>query len=344
MKASELARIVGGKLLGEDVEVRRIAPLEEASEDALVIILDPGRASALRGKKVLCIVSTSEPQDVDYRCAVIVEDAAEAFTRLLAAFSQEPKFTGGGIHELAFVDETAEIADSAVIRPFAFVDRGAKIGENTVIHPFVYVGVNAEVGDDCVIYPFTFIGYNVRVGNRVILHAGVKLGADGFGFRRTDAGYEKIPQIGTVVIEDDVELGANVCVDRATIGKTVVSKGTKIDNLVQVGHNVKIGKNVVIAGNSGVAGSTIIEDDAVIAGFVGIADHLKVGRGAVITAKAGVHKNLEGGKTYAGFYVTEHMKFLKAYSLMLKLPEIYSKFRAMEARLKELEKMLKDKK
>ncbi len=344
MRASELARLIGGQLIGEDVEVERIAPPEDAGENDVVVITDEKKLKILRDRAVLCLVAKKVPDDVRVRCAIKVEDPGAAFLKLLHIFDTHPEYTEAGVHQLAFVHEDASVHSSAVIRPFAFVEKGARIGKNTVIHPFAYIGENAVVGDDCIVHPFVFIGHNVKVGNRVILHAGVKIGADGFGFRRTDEGYEKIPQIGGVVIEDDVELGANTCVDRATIGDTVIRKGTKIDNLVQVGHNVKIGRNVVIAGNSGVAGSSVVEDDVVVAGFVGIADHLRIGQGAVITAKTGVHKNLDPGRTYAGFYATEHIKFLKAYSLMLKLPDILNRIKQLEQKVAELQKQLESEK
>ncbi len=339
MKASELAKILGGKVIGEDVEVGKIAPIETASENDLVILLDMKKANLLSGRKFNCVVVPEPLPSVDARCTIVVGDIQSAFIKLLRAFSEEPTYSAG-ISDMAYVHPEAKLEDGVVVRPFAFIDRGARIGKNTVIHPFAYIGQNAVVGEDTVIHPFVFIGHSVRVGNRVILHAGVKLGADGFGFRRMGDEYVKIPQIGTVVIEDDVELGANTCVDRATIGETVIRKGTKIDNLVQVGHNVKIGRNVVIAGNSGVAGSSVVEDDVVIAGFVGIADHLKIGRGAVITAKTGVHKDLAPGKLYAGYYVTEHMKFLKAYSLMLKLPELVSRIKQLEQEVERLRRLV----
>ncbi len=335
MRASELAGILGGELLGKDVEIQSIAPIDEASEDDLVVLLDPKLAGGLKGKKVRCLVAETVPGSVESDCVVKVKDIQQAFIKLLTIFSNAPQYESG-VSELAYVDETASLGEGVTVRPFAFIGKNARIGDNTIIHPFVYVGENAEVGSNSVLYPFVYVGYNVRVGNHVILHAGVKLGADGFGFRRMPDGYVKIPQIGTVVIEDDVEIGANTCVDRATIGETVVRKGTKLDNLVQIGHNVKIGRNVVIAGNSGVAGSTIIEDDAVIAGFVGIADHLKIGRGAVVTAKSGVHKSLKPNKIYGGYYVTEQMRFLKAYSLMLKLPELVSRIKELEEKVKKL--------
>jgi len=206
-----------------------------------------------------------------------------------------------GVHPLAFVDPSAAIGAEVAIAPFVCIGAGAVVGARTVLHSHVAIGAQARIGEDCVLHPHASVRDRVIVGHRVILQNGAVIGSEGFGFAtRADGTHQKIPQVGLVVIGDDVEIGANSTVDRPAIGETRVGSGTKIDNLVHIGHGVKIGKNVRLAALVGIAGSSIVEDDVVLAGQVGVINHVRIGRGAQVASKSAVMSDLEGGQTYAG--------------------------------------------
>jgi len=243
------------------------------------------------------------------------------------------------IHPTAVIAETADVALTVRIGPFVVIGDHTTIGAGTRVEAGVVIGDNVSIGSDCVIHPGVTLYDNVTIGNRVLLHAGVCIGADGFGYVRDDMGYHKFPQIGTVVIEDDVELGAHTCVDRAALGRTRIGRGTKIDNLVQVGHNVDIGERVVIASQTGISGSVVIEDDCVIGGQVGFGDHIRVQRGTVIGSKAGIlpGKIVRPG-VYWGVPIVPLDEYKRRNAHLGRLPEMRAEIKELRRRLEELEK------
>jgi len=240
------------------------------------------------------------------------------------------------------VAATAIIDPSAAVGPLAVVDAGARIGARTRVHALAYVGLGAEIGEDSVIGPHVVVLERVRVGRRVILHPGVVLGADGFGYMRDGASYRKIPQVGTVVIEDDVEIGANATVDRATLGATIVRRGAKIDNLVQVAHNVEIGEHSVVAAQAGVAGSSRVGRDVVLGGQAGVADHVTIGDGAMLSAQAGVTQDVPAGAKLAGTWGRPALQARRIWIAQAELPEMVGRLKKLERRVAELEARLGD--
>jgi len=337
LKAKELAILLNAKLEGDrELEILSIRPPDEAGEKDLVFLFDPSKVK-LTSKNVGCLVSNSIPRGIKAYTYLIVEDPKEAFFKTLQFFEKKPEFIRS-ISKKAFIAENVEIGEGTTIFPFAFIENYVRIGSKTVIFPFVYVGERAKIGDNCVLFPSVYIGPEVTIGNRVIIHPGAVIGSHGFGYRKTDTGYVKIPQIGSVVIEDDCEIGSNTTIDRATIGETKIGRGTKIDNLVQIGHSVKIGENTVIAAQCGIAGSAKIGKWVTLAGQVGIADHLEIGDGVIATAKSGVSRSIPEGKIVSGLYARERALYLKAQSLFYRLPEIFEKIEKME---KEIEKWAK---
>jgi UDP-3-O-[3-hydroxymyristoyl] glucosamine N-acyltransferase len=245
------------------------------------------------------------------------------------------------IHETAVVAETADIALTAYIGANVCVGEYARVGAYTRLEAGVVLGDSVSVGDDCVLHPSVVLYDGVSIGNRVILHAGVCLGADGFGYVRHDLGYQKFPQVGTVVIEDDVEIGAHTCVDRAALGRTRIGRGTKLDNMVHVGHNCDIGERVVIAAQTGISGSVVIEDDAVIGGQVGFGDHTRVLKGAIIGSKAGI---LPGKIVRQGVWWGIPVQPLDQYKRMNahlnRLPQMREQIKRLEAQVAELQRKL----
>jgi UDP-3-O-[3-hydroxymyristoyl] glucosamine N-acyltransferase len=265
-----------------------------------------------------------------------VDNAYEAIARLLTAYeSMKPKRTG--VHSLAYVAESAKIGKDCYIAPFAYVGDNAVIGDNTQIYTHTVVEAGAHVGSDCILYPNVSVYHDCKIGNRVILHSGCVIGADGFGFAPSEEGYEKIPQIGIVTIEDDVEIGANTCVDRSTMGSTYVRKGTKLDNLVQIAHNVDVGSNTVMSAQVGVAGSTKIGEWCMFGGQVGITGHATIANRTMTGAQAGIAGSVrKEGLTLQGSPAIDAKNFMRSSAVFKNLPDMY---REMNAIKKELEDM-----
>ena len=257
-----------------------------------------------------------------------VDNAYESLAKLLNLYEQsKPKRVG--IDSLAFVAETAKIGKDVYIAPFAYVGDHAEVGDNTVIHPHATIGSGAKVGNDCIIYANATIYHDCRVGNRCILHAGCVIGADGFGFAPTPEGYEKIPQIGITLLEDNVEIGANTCVDRATMGATIVHSGVKLDNLVQVAHNDEIGSHTVMAAQVGIAGSTKVGEWCMFGGQVGIAGHIHIGNKVNLGAQSGVPSSIKEGSVLIGTPPMEVKPYFKSQSVFRKLPDMYFELNAL---------------
>ena len=289
MRVDALAEMVGGDVSGKrETRIRRIAELDQAGEtDIAYVDNEKFFAAAMESKAGCLIVPFGAAEKFSERTLIEVANPKLAFA-LIGAILHPAVRREAEVHSTAVIADTADVALTAYIGPHVQIGDHAHVGEYTRIEAGVVVGANATVGDDCVLHPNVVLYDGVTIGSRVILHAGVCIGADGFGYVRHDHGYHKFPQIGTVVIEDDVELGAHTCVDRAALGRTRIGRGTKLDNMVHVGHNCDIGERVVIAAQTGISGSVVIEDDVVIGGQVGFGDHTRVQKGAVIGSKAGV--------------------------------------------------------
>src|SRR5216684_1999943 len=284
---SELATHVGGRVLGDgNVLINSVASLDSARAGDITYVEEEKLLAAAANSKASCVITRSGI-DVKVSCRIEVKNPKLAFA-LMAEVLHPPKQRDPEIHHTAVLSAASKIGDDVFIGAFVCIGEHSTVGDRTQIRAGAKIGDNVTVGSDCVIHPNVFLEDGVTVGNGVILHAGVVIGADGFGYVRGEMGYHKFPQIGTVTIEDDVELGANTCVDRAALGRTRIGRGTKIDNLVHVGHNCDIGERVVIAAQTGISGSVTIEDDCIIGGQVGFGDHIRVQSGAIIGSKAGV--------------------------------------------------------
>jgi UDP-3-O-[3-hydroxymyristoyl] glucosamine N-acyltransferase len=284
MKAREIADLVGGELHGDgEVEITSVADIESAGEDQLAFF--HGKESRPHSNAA-CIILSAGSDAADHPSVIKVSDPKLAFS--LAARQLHPRAARTGWHDTAVVPDGHDVRAS-YIGAFVTIGAGAVVGESSEIGEAVSIGRNVTIGVRTVIHPRVVIYDNVEIGDDCVIHSGAVIGADGFGYVKDESGeYHKFPQIGTVVIEDNVEIGANTCIDRGALGETRIGEGTKIDNLVQVGHNVQIGKRCVIASQTGISGSTVIEDDCVIGGQVGFGDHARVKSGAVIGSQAGV--------------------------------------------------------
>lgn len=317
MRLEELAAVLGGELVGDgSVEVHAVAPPEAARPGTIAVCATPKALQEARERGVTAVVvREGEVQDLP---AIRVENPRLALALLIEALGPR-RWHPTGIHPTAVLAPSVELGEGVGIGPLVVVEEGARIGAGTVLHAHVYVGPYAVVGSGCILYPHAVVGERCVLGDRVILHSGAVLGADGFGFVQAPTGHRKIPHVGIVVVEDDVEIGACTTVDRATLGETRIGAGTKIDNLVQVAHNVRIGQRCLIAAQTGIAGSAVLEDDVVIAGQVGIGDHVRIGRGAVVLALSGVTKDVPPGQVVSGFPARPHREALREAAMLREL-------------------------
>ena len=343
--AEELASLVGGRVVGDPgARVRSVASLASAGEGELAFVEDEKLFGAARAS-LASVVIAPEGAGLEGPPSV-VEVARPKLAFALAAAALNPaRRREASVHPTASVADGVALGEGAYVGAHTSVGAGSKVGEGTQLLDGVRVGARVTLGRDCVLHPNVVLYDGVSLGDRVVLHAGVVVGADGFGYVRDPSGvYHKFPQVGTVVIEDDVEIGANSCVDRGALGATRVGKGSKIDNLVQVGHNVEIGERVVIAAQTGISGSTVIEADAVIGGQVGFGDHARVQSGAVIGSQAGV---LPGKIVRPGVWWGTPVQPLEEYkrlnALWGRLPRMREEIQELKRRLKELSERLGEK-
>ena len=266
-----------------------------------------------------------------------VDNAYETLAKLMTLYEQS-KTQNKGIASTAIIAKSAKIGKDVYIGAYVVIDDDVVIGDNTQIYPHTYVGKNASVGEGSLIYSGVNIYHDCQIGNHVTLHSGVVIGADGFGFAPTPEGYNKIPQIGNVIIEDNVEIGANTCVDRATMGSTIVHKGVKLDNLIQIAHNDEIGANTVMAAQAGVAGSAKVGEWCVIAGQVGITGHLTVGNHVILGPQSGIISSIKDNSRLIGSPPMEEKPFFKSQAVLRKLPDMYRELNALRKELDELKK------
>lgn len=336
MTLRELADRLECRLEGNgDIEILRVAGIQDAGPGDVTFLANPKYEKSLQATNASAVILKEDAPAAP--CAMLrARDPYLAFARAVALFAPGWR-PAPGVHPMAAVAADATVGADVSIGAFVAIGEGASIGDRTVIFPNVTVGPGARIGSDCVIHSNVAIRERVTIGNRVVLQNGVVIGSDGYGFvRRGDGTHEKIPQVAGVVIEDDVELGANTTVDRPAVGETRVKAGTKIDNLVMIGHGVTIGRNVLMAAQVGIAGSTAVEDDVIFGGQVGVGGHLTVGRGAIAVGQSGVTNSLEAGVMVAGYPAIDSREWRKASVLFRRLPELKRRLEALEARISEL--------
>lgn len=340
--AQQIASYLGGTVEGNpEVAVKTFAKIEEGQEGAISFLANPKYAHYLY-ETLSSVVLVNQDFVLEHpvkATLVRVPNAYEAIARLLSLYeSMTQKRTG--IHPLACVSETATLGEGVYVGPFAYVGEGVSIGNGTQIYAHVVLEENTTVGDNCTIYPNVSVYKECRIGNGVILHSGCVVGADGFGFAPAADGYEKIPQIGIVTIEDNVEIGANACVDRSTMGSTYVHRGAKIDNLVQIAHNVEVGAHTVMSAQVGVAGSTKIGEWCMFAGQVGMAGHLTLPDRTTAGAQAGIHTSRTGGVPLMGTPAIDARTFARSSAVFKNLPDLREEVRNLRKEIEQLKAQL----
>lgn len=340
--AKQIAEYIQGTIVGdENATVHTFAKIEEGIPGAISFLSNPKYTHYIYDTQSSIVLVNKDfiPEKEIKATLIKVDNAYESLAKLLNLYEMsKPKKTG--IDSLAYIAPTAKIGQNVYIAPFAYVGDGAEIGDNTSLHPHATVESGAKVGNNCILYPHATLYHDCRVGNNCILHAGSVVGADGFGFAPSPEGYEKIPQIGIAILEDNVEIGANTCVDRATMGATIVRKGVKLDNLIQIAHNVEVGSHTVMASQVGIAGSTKVGEWCMFGGQVGLAGHIKVGDKVNCGAQAGIANNVKSGSTIMGSPAFEVKGFMKSSAAFKKLPEMYLELNALKKELEELKKQI----
>ena len=336
--AKQIADFIGGRVEGnENASVHTFAKIEEGQAGAISFLSNPKYTHYLY-ETLSSIVLVNEDLELEQEVKptlIRVKNAYEAVAKLLQLYeSMKPKKTG--IDPLAFVSPKATLGKDVYVGAFACIGDGAVVGDGSQIYPHVVIGDGVKMGDKCLIYPNVTIYQVCKLGNNVTIHAGSVIGADGFGFAPNAEGYDKIPQIGIVIIEDNVEIGANTCVDRSTMGATIIRKGVKLDNLIQVAHNCEVGENTVMSAQVGMAGSTKIGSWCMVGGQAGFAGHIQVADKTFVGAQCGVISNTKGNEQLIGSPAMDPKVFFKAQAVMKKLPDIYRELGALRKEIEEL--------
>lgn len=339
--AKQIAQFVQGVIEGdENATVNTFAKIEDGKPGAISFLSNPKYTHYIYDtESSIVLVDKSVELEKPTKATLIkVDNAYECVAKLLQLYeSMKPKKTG--IDSLAFISPSAKIGENVYIGAFAYIGDNVVIGDGCQIYPNVVICENAKVGNDCLFYPNVTIYHDCHVGNRVTLHAGSVVGSDGFGFAPSENGYDKIPQIGIVTIEDDVEIGANTCIDRSTMGSTFVRKGVKLDNLVQIAHNTDIGANTVMSAQVGIAGSTKVGQWCMFGGQVGIAGHTTIGNKVFLGAQSGVPSSLKDNQTLIGTPPMEKLPYFKSQAIFQKLPDLYKQIQKLQKEVDELKKL-----
>jgi UDP-3-O-[3-hydroxymyristoyl] glucosamine N-acyltransferase len=343
VSVTELANIIDGRIEGNpDILVHSPARIEEANEGQFTFLGNPKYDQYIYTTKASVVLVNEDfvAKSALSSTLIRVDNVYFALSKLMNYFQQTISFSPE-VSQLAQVDDSAIIAGNTSIGEFSIIKKGVVIGQNSVLHGQNFIGDNVKIGENVLIYPGVKIYQNCQIGNNCIIHANAVIGSDGFGFASVSGDYNKISQIGNVIIGNNVEIGANTVIDRASMGSTIIKDGVKLDNLIQVGHNVVIGNNTVIAAQTGVAGSTKIGENCVIGGQVGFMGHIEVASGVMIQAKSGIGSNIKepNSKLY-GYPAMEYQSYLKSYAYFKKLPEIVSQLRQLEKELDVLKQEL----
>jgi UDP-3-O-[3-hydroxymyristoyl] glucosamine N-acyltransferase len=340
--ANQIAEILEGDIEGnENAEVYKLSKIEEGENGSLTFLSNPKYTPYIYSTKASITIVNKDfvPEKKIDTTLIKVEDAYKAFSKLLEFYNQV-KLNKSGIETPSYISESATLGENIYLGAFAYLSNHVTVGNNVKIYPNVYIGENVKIDDNTIIYAGSKICSDSIIGANCIIHAGAVIGADGFGFAPNKEGlYDKIPQIGNVVIEDNVDIGATTTIDRATLGSTIIRKGVKLDNQIQVAHNVEIGKNTVIAAQTGIAGSTKIGENCMIGGQVGIVGHIIIGNNVKIQAQSGISRNIKDNEVIQGTPAIGYSDYNKSYVYFKKLPELAMKLNSMEKEIKALKEL-----
>ncbi len=337
----EIAKIIDGEIVGDPrVKICGVSGIKEAKEGDITFIANSRYLPLVDKTQASAIISPFDIQSAS-KPLVKTKDPSYAFAKIVAVMHPVQNPHPKNIHKTAVISKDAKIGKDVAIGPYSIVEDGAQIGDNSVIYGGCFIGREVKIGRDCLFYPNVSIRERVVIGDRVNIQSGTVVGSEGFGYANVEGSYRLIPQVGTVIIEDDVDIGANVTIDRARFDKTLIGKGTKIDNLVQIAHNVIIGKNCIIVAQAGISGSTRIGDNVTIAGQAGLVGHITIGDGAILAAQAGVTKSVAPKTVVSGYPARPHHEAKKINACIQRLPQLMDTIGELKKRIQELEEKSK---
>jgi len=343
----DIAKLLGAELVGDArTLITGVASLDSSAPGMISFIeneslwktaLDSQASAIIAPSTLSAQMRRSERKGA--KPTVLTGNPRLAFAKVME-FLQPMAMPERGIHPTAIIEADAHIGEGVTIREYCYIGHHAHIGDGVVVYPHVYIGDGAQIGEASILYPSVIINHHVHIGSRVRIHSGSVLGGDGFGYVMDEGKHHKVPQVGTVIIEDDVEIGANVCIDRATMGATRVGAGTKIDNLVQIAHNVQIGRNCILCGQVGLSGSVVVEDNVMMAGQVGLRDHVKIGKNAILGAKSGIMNDIKSGDFVMGSPAVSQRDYLRMEVAARKLPETMRTLRNLDRQVQQMQEQL----
>lgn len=338
---SEIAKLIDGELVGGDPEsiITGVCGIKEAKKGDITFLANARYANLVEETQASAIITSRDFQGAP-KPIIRTENPSLAFSMIVSYACPSLLHHPRGIHSSAVIGKNVILGKDVVLGAHVVIDDGAVIGDTTIVYSGCFVGFETVIGKECLIYPNVSLREKTHIGSRVIIHSGTVIGSDGFGFAKVKGVYEKIPQLGTVEINDDVEIGANVTIDRARFDKTIIGKGTKIDNLVHIAHNVVIGENSIIMAQVGIAGSALIGNNVTVAGQAGIVGHIELGNGVIVAAQAGVTKSVAANTVVSGYPAKPHYEAKKINAYVQKLPELYKTISDLKKRIKELEERL----
>ncbi|MCM8798644.1 MAG: UDP-3-O-(3-hydroxymyristoyl)glucosamine N-acyltransferase [Candidatus Omnitrophica bacterium] len=333
---AEIAEIIDGEIVGDpQTIITGICGIKEAKEGDITFVANSKYLSLMNQTHASAIITSREVKSAP-KPIIRTDNPSLAFAKMVALFAPNEVHHPKGIHPTAVIGKEVKLGKDVAIHAYSVIEDRVEIGDHTVIYPYVYIGHFSKIGSDCLIYSHVSIRERVSIGNRVCIHSGTVIGSDGFGFATVKGVHHKIPQIGTVVIEDDVEIGANVTIDRARFGRTFIGKGTKIDNLVQIAHNVEIGENSIIVAQTGISGSTVIGKGVILAGQSGVVGHITIGDNAVVAAQAGVTKSVPPNTCVSGYPAKPHNLAKRINACIQRLPRLFDTVAELRSKLQEI--------
>lgn len=339
----EIAQFIGGEIVGDDsLVITGVAGIKEAKEGDITFLANP-KYFPLAEKTAASVIIAGRDTGAVAKTLIRTDNPSLSFTKVIALFLPEEGSCYKGIHETAVIGKNVTLGTDVAVGPYVVIENNVRVGDKTIIHSGSFIGHHTSIGEGCLIYANVSIRERIAIGNRVIIHSGTVIGSDGFGFVLVKGMHQKIPQIGIVEIGDDVEIGANVTIDRARFGKTIIGKGSKIDNLVQIGHNVVIGENSLVIAQVGIGGSTIIGNNVTLAGQAGLVGHITVGDGVIVAAQAGVTKSIPPNTLVSGYPAKNHAVAKRVNACVQNLPKLYEMVNSLKKKIEELEGKLKEK-
>lgn len=337
---AEIAELINGEVIGDpNTIITGICGIKEAKEGDITFIANSKYLPLMHQTRASAIITSQEIKSAP-KPIIRTENPSLAFAKMVSIFAPNEVYHPKGIHPTAIIGKDVKMGKNVAIHAYVVIEDKVELGDNTIIYPYVYIGQHTKIGSDCLIYSHVSIRERITIGNRVCIHSGTVIGSDGFGFATVKGVHHKIPQIGTVVIEDDVEIGSNVTIDRARFGRTFIGKGTKIDNLVQIAHNVEIGENSIIVAQTGISGSTVIGKGVTLAGQSGVVGHITIGDNAVVAAQAGVTKSVPPNTCVSGYPAKPHSLAKRINACVQRLPKLFETVTELKNKIQELQHQL----